>query len=326
MRRRDFVTLLGSAAAAWPRAVGAQPSMPVIGLLAPWGRGDSPQLTTALFQGLKDAGFVEGQNVSIEYRLAGNQNERLPTMAADLVRHQVTVIAACATPAALAAKAATTTIPVVFEMGGDPVKLGLVASLNQPGANVTGVTNFNTLVAPKRLELLHELLPKATSFGLLVNPTNSVTIEFEKSLVLTAAHTLGLELHVLNASTEHDFDAVFTQLVQSQMAGLAITADPFFTARADQIAALAVRHAVPTVYENRQFVTAGGLASYGGNQVESYRLAGGYVARILKGERPNTLPVQQTTKIELFLNLKSAKALGLTVPLSILNRADDVIE
>jgi len=325
MRRRDFIAGLSSTAASFS-ARAQQASMPVMGLLAPWGPGDSSQLTTALFQGLKDAGFVEGQNVSIEYRLAGNQNERLPAMAADLVHRQVTVIATCATPAALAAKAATTTIPVIFEMGGDPVQLGLVASLNRPGGNVTGVTNFNTLVAPKRLELLHELLPKATSFGLLVNPANPTATEFEKGIALTAAHTLGLELHILNASTERDFDAVFTEVIQSRMDGLAITADPFFTARAEQIAALAVRHAVPTVYENRQFVTAGGLASYGGNQADSYRLAGGYVARILKGERPDALPVQQTTKIELFLNLKSAKALGLTVPLSILNRADDVIE
>jgi putative tryptophan/tyrosine transport system substrate-binding protein len=299
--------------------------MPVIGLLAPWARGDSPQLLAAFRQGLMDTGFVEGQNVAIEYRLAENQNERLPALAADLVHRQVTVMVGAATPAALAAKAATTTIPVVFEIGGDPVQLGLVASLNRPGGNVTGVTNFNTLVAPKRLELLHELLPTTSIMALLVNPTNP-SAESQSSDVLLAAHSLGLELYVLNASSERDFDAVFVKLIQLRAGGLVISADPFFTAREEQIAALAARHAVPTIYENRKFVAAGGLVSYGGNQTDSYRLTGGYAARILKGEKPADLPVVQATKVELFLNLKAAKALGITFPLTLLGRADEVIE
>jgi putative tryptophan/tyrosine transport system substrate-binding protein len=272
-----------------------------------------------------DAGFVEGQNVAIEYRLAENKNERLPALAAELVQRQVTVMVAAATPAALAAKAATTTIPVVFETGNDPVQLGLVATLNRPGGNVTGVTNSNVVVAPKRLELLHELLPTTTVMALLVNPTNP-SAEIQSSDVLAAAHSLGLELHVLNASNERDFDAVFAKLIQMRAGGLVISADPFFTAREEQLAALAIRHAVPTVYENHKFVAAGGLVSYGGNQAESYRLVGGYAARVLKGEKPAELPVQQSTKVELFLNLKAAKALGITFPLTLLGRADEVIE
>jgi putative tryptophan/tyrosine transport system substrate-binding protein len=326
VRRREFISLLGGTAVAWPLAASAQQAaMPVIGLLAPWARGDSPQLLAAFRQGLMDTGFVEGQNVAIEYRLAENQNERLPALAADLVHRQVTVMVGAATPAALAAKAATTTIPVVFEIGGDPVQLGLVTSLNRPGGNVTGVTNFNTLVAPKRLELLHELLPTTSIMALLVNPTNP-SAESQSSDVLLAAHSLGLELYVLNASSERDFDAVFVKLIQLRAGGLVISADPFFTAREEQIAALAARHAVPTIYENRKFVAAGGLVSYGGNQTDSYRLTGGYAARILKGEKPADLPVVQATKVELFLNLKAAKALGITFPLTLLGRADEVIE
>jgi putative ABC transport system substrate-binding protein len=326
MRRRQFIALLAGAAVAWPMAARAQqPAMPVIGLLAPWARGDSPQLFAAFRQGLMDTGFVEGQNVAIEYRLAENHNERLPALATGLVHSHVAVIAATATPAALAAKAATTTIPVVFEIGGDPVQLRLVTSLNRPGGNVTGVTNFNTLVAPKRLELLHELLPTTSVMALLVNPTNP-SAETQWSDVLPAAHALGLELHILNASTERDFEVVFAKLTQLRVGGLVISADPFFTAREEQLASLAVRHAVPTVYENRKFVAAGGLVSYGGNQTDSYRLAGVYAARILKGEKPADLPVVQATKVELFLNLKAANALGITFPLTLLGRADEVIE
>jgi putative tryptophan/tyrosine transport system substrate-binding protein len=327
MKRREFIRLLGGAAAAWPLAARAQqPAMPVIGLLSSRGPGDAPELMAAFHQGLKDTGFIEGQNVVIEYRFAGNQNERLPALAADLVHRQVTMIAATGFPAALAAKAVTTTIPVVFEIGGDPIQFGLVASLNRPGGNVTGVTQTNVEIMPKRLELLHEQVPAASVMALLVNPANPALAETQSSEVLSAAHTLGLELHVLNASTERDFGAVFGKLIQLRVGGLVIAGDPFFTARQEQLAALAVRDAMPAVYQGRQFAVAGGLMSYGGSTNEAYRLAGIYAARILKGEKPSELPVQQSTKVELFLNLKTAKALGITFPLTLLGRADEVIE
>jgi putative ABC transport system substrate-binding protein len=325
--RRQFITLLGSAAAAWPLAARAQqPAMPVIGLLNSWAPNDSPQLLAAFRQGLTDTGFVEGRNVAIEYRFAENRNERLPALAADLVRRQVTVIATAGTPAALAAKAATTTIPIVFEIGTDPVKLGLITSLNRPGGNVTGVTNLTLQMAPKRLELLHELLPAATVMALLVNPTDSVLAETTTRDLQAAAHSLGLKLHVLNASTERDFDAVFAKLIELRAGELVIGPGPFLVARQEQLAALALRHAVPAVFEYREFVAAGGLMSYGGSITDTYRLAGVCVARILKGEKPSELPVQQVTKVELFLNLKTAKALGITVPLPLSGRADEVIE
>ena len=327
MRRRDFVTLVGGAAATWPLAARAQqPALPVIGLLTPRGAGDAPQLLAAFRQGLKDTGFVEGQNVAIEYRFAENHNERLPALAADLVHRQVAVIAATTTPAALAAKAATATIPIVFEIGGDAVRLGLVASLNRPGGNVTGVTQLNVQVAPKRLELLHDLVPAATIIARLVNPANADIAEAQSSGLVAAAHTLGLEFHVLNASTEPDFDAVFANVSQTRAGGLLIDSDPFFTGRQEQLAALTVRHAVPAIYENREFAAAGGLASYGGSITDAYRLAGVNTARILKGEAPGALPVQQSTKVELFLNLKTAKALGIAIPLPLLGRADEVFE
>jgi putative ABC transport system substrate-binding protein len=331
MRRREAIGILGGAAASsllLPLAARAQqaPALPVIGLLTSRGPSDAPELQAAFRQGLKDAGFVEGQNVAIEYRFAGNQNDRLPALAADLVHRQVTVIAATTTPAALAAKAATTTIPVVFEAGGDPVRLGFVAGLNRPGGNITGVTQLNTELAPKRLELLHELLPTARVMAQLVNPTNPTIAETQKVSVLSAARSLGLELLVLNASTERDFDAVFANLIQSRVGGLVINSDSLFTARQEQLAALALRHAVPAVYEGREFAAAGGLVSYGGSLTDAYRLAGVYVARVLKGEMPGEMPVQQATKIELILNLKTAKALGLTVPLTVLGRADEVFE
>jgi putative ABC transport system substrate-binding protein len=329
MRRREFIALFGGAGASSllrPLAARAQAALPVIGFLSSRASGDAPELLAAFLQGLKDAGFVAGQNVAIEYRFAGNQNERLPALAADLVQRQVTVIAAPTTPAALAAKAATATIPIVVATAGDPVRLGLVASLNRPGGNVTGVALLFVEVAAKRLELLHELIPAASIIGLLVNPANPPIAEANASAVLSAAHSLGLELHVLKASTEGDFDGVFANLIQLRAGGLAIGGDPFFTGRQEQLAALAIRHAVPTVYENREFVAAGGLMSYGGNLPDAYRLAAVYAARILKGEKPADLPVQQSTKVELFLNLKTAKALGVTVPLSLLGRADEVIE
>jgi putative ABC transport system substrate-binding protein len=327
MRRREVISLLGAAAAAWPlRARAQQPALPVIGFLSSRARDDAPELLAAFLQGLQDAGFVEGQNVTIEYRFAGNQNERLSALAADLVHRQVTVIAAPTTPAALAAKSATATIPIVVATAGDPVRLGLVASLNRPGGNVTGVTLLFVEVAAKRLELLHELIPTATIVGMLVNPANPPIAEANASAVLSAARSLGLELHVLKASTERDFDGVFANLIQLRAGGLVIGGDPFFTGRQEQLAALAIRQAVPTVYENREFVAAGGLMSYGGNLPDAYRLAAVYAARILKGEKPADLPVQQSTKVELFLNLKTAKALGITVPLPLLARADEVIE
>jgi len=328
VKRREFITLLGAAAAAaLPLAARAQQAaVPVVGLLTSRAPGDTPQLLAAFRQGLKDSGFVEGQNVAIEYRFAGNQNERLPALAADLVHRQVAVIAATTTPAALAAKAATATIPIVFELGADPVQLGLVPNLNRPGANVTGVTQLNTEVAPKRLELLHELIPTTSLMALLVDPTDPTNADTQSTSVLSAAQRLGLKVHVLNASSERDFDRVFASVMQLRAGGLVIGAHGFFTARSEQLGALAARHAVPAAYENREFVAAGGLVSYGGGISDAYRLAGVYAARILKGEKPAELPVQQSTKVEMFLNLKAAKALGITVPLPLLGRADEVIE
>jgi len=303
-----------------------QAAVPVVGLLTSRAPDDTPQLLAAFRQGLKDNGFVEGQNVAIEYRFAGNQNERLPALAADLVHRQVAVIAATTTPAALAAKAATATIPIVFELGADPVQLGLVPNLNRPGANVTGVTQLNTEVAPKRLELLHELIPTTSLMALLLDPTDPTNADTQSTSVLSAAQRLGLKVHVLNASSERDFDRVFASVMQLRAGGLVIGAHGFFTARSEQLGALAARHAVPAAYENREFVAAGGLVSYGGGISDAYRLAGVYAARILKGEKPAELPVQQSTKVEMFLNLKAAKALGITVPLPLLGRADEVIE
>jgi len=325
--RRKFLAALGGAAAAWPLAARAQqPVMPVIGFLISRGPGDTPQLLAAFRQGLKDAGFIEGQNVAIEYRFADNQNERLPALAADLVQRQVTAIVAITTPAALAAKAATTTIPIVFETGLDPIRLGLVPHLNRPGGNVTGVTQLNVVVAPKRVELLHELVPTARVVAFLVNPANPAVAEPVLRASQAAAHSFGLDLHVLNASTESDFDGVFANLIQLRAGGLVIGSDAFFSARSEQLAALALRHAVPAVFETREFVAAGGLVGYGGNLSDAFHLAGVYAARILKGEKPGELPVQQSTKVEMFLNLKTAKALGITVPLPLSGRADELIE
>jgi putative ABC transport system substrate-binding protein len=326
MRRREFVTLLGGATA-WPLAARAQQgAMPVIGFL----NGGSPDMfadrVRAFRQGLSETGYDGGSNAAIEYRWAEGQYDRLPALAADLVRRQVTAIAAAdGASSALAAKAATTTIPIIFRVGVDPVEVGLVASLSRPGGNVTGVTTLNVEVGPKRLELLHELVPTATVVALLVNPT-SPAAQAQSRDMQAAARTLGLQLHVLHATTERDFDTVFTTLAQLRAGGLVIGPDVFFGSRSEKLAALTVRHAVPTVYQFRQFAAAGGLMSYGGSATDSYRQAGAYTGRVLKGEKPADLPVQQGTKVELIINLKTAQALGLTFPLSLLGRADEVIE
>jgi len=326
MRRRDFLGGLGLAAA-WPLAAHAQqPVMPVIGLInAASAQGYARQLA-AFLKGLNEIGYVEGKNVAIEYRWAEGRNDRLPAMAADLVLKQVTVIAATTTPAALAAKAATTIIPIVFETGGDPIKLGLVTSLNRPDGNVTGVTQLNYEIAPKRLQLMHELVPSATVMALLINPTTPGLAEPTTKAVQAAARTLGLELHVLHASTESDFDVVFAKLIQLKAGGLVIGPDPFFNSQIEQLATLVHHHAVPAIYEWREFAVAGGLLSYGAAITESYRLAGNYTGRVLKGARPADLPVQQGTKFEMYINLKAAKALGIIVPNTLIGRADEVIE
>jgi putative ABC transport system substrate-binding protein len=300
--------------------------MPVIGFLS----NASPDLYAirlrAFRQTLKEAGYVEGQNVAIEYRWAEGQNNRLPALAAELVDRHVDVIAAAGgTPSAVAAKAATASIPIVFAVAVDPVKIGLVASLNRPGGNLTGITNLNAEVGPKRLELLRELLPTATSVALLVNPTSPVAEPFTR-VMQAAARTLGLQLHVLQASTEQDFDKVFGALVQLRAGALVISPDVFFNTRSEQLATLSLRHAVPAIYQYHEFAAAGGLMSYGSDETEYYRLIGIYAGRILKGEKPADLPVVQATKVEMILNLKTAKALGITVPLPLLGRADEVIE
>jgi len=327
MKRREFMALVGRAAVAWPLAARAQqPVMPVIGFVNSAPRqGQEPQVA-AFLKGLADVGYVEGRNVAIEYRWAEGQNDRLAALAADLVRRQVAVIAATSAPAALAAKMATTTIPIVFETAADPVKLGLVTSLSRPGGNVTGVTRLNVAIAPKRLELLHELIPTARVIALLVDPNNVAIAETNISDAQATARSLGLELHVLNASTERDFDTVFAELIRLRADGLVIGASGLFLARQEQLAKLAARHAVPAVFATREFVAAGGLMSYGGSVADSYRQAGVYTGRILKGEKPADLPVQQATKVEFYINLKTAKALGLNVPNTLIGRADEVIE
>ena len=328
MTRRDFITLLGGAAAVWPLAGHPQqPAMPVIGFLGSESPDRFEGRVRAFLQGLADMGYVEGRNFAIEYRWAEGKNDRLPQLAAELVDRRVAVIAAIGgTPAALAAKAATSTIPIIFNTGGDPVKLGLVKSLNHPSGNLTGVTPLGVEVGPKRLELVHELVPDANVVALLVNPSNPTLAETVSRETLIAAKTLGLQLHVLRAATESDFDAVFESLKEKRAGALVIGTDIFFSARSEKLAMLTVRHAVPAIYQYHEFAAAGGLMSYGGSLSGAYRQVGVYTGRVLKGESPADLPVQQATKVELIINMKTAKTLGITVPLSLLGRADEVIE
>ena len=327
MKRRDFITLLCGAAAAWPRAACAQqPRMPVIGFLDSKSPDDSAHMVAAFRRGLNESTFIEGQNVTIEFRWAQNQYDQLPVLAADLVRRRVDVIAATGGPAALAAKAASATIPIVFRVAADPIAAGLVASLSRPGGNVTGVTSLNLEVGSKRLEFLHELVPTATIMAALVNPTNPTNAEILSRDLQATARLLGLQLHLLHASSDADIDAVFATLTELRAAGLVIGTDALFTSRDEKLAALGLRYRIPTIYQWREFVAAGGLMSYGGSFADSYRLAGVYTGRILKGEKPADLPVQQATKFELFINLKTAKALGITVPPTLLALADEVIE
>src|SRR5438105_297091 len=300
--------------------------MPVIGFLGSALPGPFAPYVAAFQQGLSDAGYVDGQNATIEYRWAEGHYDRLPALAADLVQQKVTVIAATSTPAALAAKAATSTVPIVFTTGGDPIKLGLVASLRRPGGNVTGSTQLSVEVGPKRLELARELFPGATTVALLVNPANPLAATVSKDLQ-AVANTLGVRLHVLHASAEADFEAAFATAAQLRVAALVISgADPLFGGHAAQLGALALRHRVPAIYQYREFAAAGGLMSYGGYTTDTYRLGGIYTGRILKGEKPADLPIVQSTKVELIVNLKTARALGITVPLPLSGRADEIIE
>ena len=326
MKRREFITLMGSAVAA-ARAQAQQPAMPVVGILATAPPAANAIRLRAFREGLGLAGFVEGQNVRIVYQWAEAHTGRLPALAAQLVQEQVAVlVTAGGTAAALAAKATTTSTPIVFGIAADPVELGLVVSLNRPGGNVTGVTSLNMEVAPKRLELLHELLPTVTSVALLVNPAVPALAEPVSRASQAAARSLGLELHILHATSDRDFDAIFEKMLDLRVSALVIAPDNLFTAHREKLAALTVRHALPGVYEFREFAAAGGLMSYGSSETEYYRLVGTYAGRILKGDKPADLPVQQSTKVELIINMKTAKALGLTVPITLLGRADEVIE
>lgn len=326
MRRREFISLLGGLAAIPLAARAQQAAIPLVGYLSASSPGDGEARAAAFRRGLKESGYIDGQNVAIEYRWAEEQIDRLPAMATDLVKRHVAVIAAATTPAAIAAQAATTTIPIVFEVGSDPVRLGLVANLNEPSGNITGVTSLIVEVGPKRLELLHEILPTASVMALLLNPADRALAQAQSREMLSAASKRGLKLHVLNVGSERDFDGVFADLNRLGVAGLVIGAGSVFLDNLNKLAALTVRHAVPAIHQYRNFPAAGGLMSYGSDILDSYHLAGIYTGRVLKGENPAELPVVQPTKFEFVINLKTAKALGLTVPPSVLSRADEVIE
>ena len=328
MKRREFITLLGGAAAAWPLAARAQqPTLPVIGFLSSETPSGYAFRAAAFRQGLSEAGYVESRNVAIEYRWAEGHYDRLPALAADLVRRQVAVIAAAGTQSALAAKAATTTIPIVFSTAADPVAEGLVASLARPGGNASGVNNLATELVQKQIEKLHQMVPAATAIAALVNPTNPTLAEPATKEVQAAGRTLGLKMiHIIQASTERDIDAAFATLFRLGAGALVVCPDTFFTSRRDQIAALAIRHAIPVIYHLRELPAAGGLMSYGPSATDGYHRVGIYAARILKGERPGDLPVQRATKFDLVINLTTAKVLGLEVPFYLQQLADEVIE
>jgi putative ABC transport system substrate-binding protein len=326
MKRREFITLIGGAAATWPLAARAQQAaIPVIGFLDRASPDPSGERVRAFRQGLSEAGFVEGRNVAIEFRWADGQNDRLAALAADLVRRQVSVIVATSDSSAVAAKATTATVPIVFVSGGDPIKLGLVASLNRPGGNLTGVTNLNIELGQKRLQLLHELLPKSTIVALLVNPTNPSAETISNDLQ-AAARTTGVQSHVLRASTASEIDTVLASLHRLPADALVIGPDAFFMSRSEQLAALTLQHGTPAIFQTREFAAAGGLMSYGTRYPDLFRQAGLYTGRVLKGDKPADLPVEQVTKVDLIINLKTAKALGLTFPITLLARADEVIE
>jgi ABC-type uncharacterized transport system substrate-binding protein len=326
VRRREFIVVLGGAAVPWPLSARAQqPALPVIGFLNSASPDTYAPFIAAFRQGLREGGYVEGQNVTVEYRWAEGRYDRLPALAADLVNRKVSVIAATSTPAARAAKAATADIPIVFEMSGDPVMLGLVASLSRPGGNVTGVNQLNSVLVAKRLGLLHELVPTATIIGVLVNPTDS-RAETQTRDMQEAARALGQQIRFVTASTEREIDTAFASLVQNQAGALIVGSDAFFNSRREQIVALAARHAVPAIYQLREFAAAGGLISYGTSQSDAYRLAGVYTSKILKGEKPEGLAVIQAARFEFVINLKTAKALGLEIPPLLLASADEVIE
>jgi putative ABC transport system substrate-binding protein len=327
MKRREFITLIGGTAAAWPLAARAQQqTMPVIGYLNLGSPESDAFRLTGLRRGLNQSGYVEGRNVVIEYRWAGNQADRLPDLAADLVQLRVAVIVSPGSLSALAAKGATTSIPIVFVVGNDPVQLGLVASLNRPGGNLTGINAFAVELGAKGLALLHELMPSTATIGFLENPNNPIFAAYYERDVLTAATVIGLKIQILNAGTDREIDAAFVNPIQARTGALLVGGDVFFNNRIDQIVALAARHAIPTMYHFREFVAAGGLISYGSSLMDAYQQVGLYTGRILKGEKPADLPVIQATKLELIINLKTAKALGLPIPDKLLSLADEVIE
>jgi putative tryptophan/tyrosine transport system substrate-binding protein len=327
MERREFITLLGGTVASWPLAARAQqPSMPVIGFLHPTSLDAYADRLRPFREGLKDAGFIEGENVAIEYRWAENQTDRLPALAAELARRQVAVIAAPGPPAALAAKAATTTIPIVFLGNEDPVRLGLVASLARPGGNLTGINIFSAELAAKRLDLLRELVPGAARVGVLVNPVNATTTESTLRDVEPAARAIGLQIQVLNARTSREIDAAFATFVRERPDAVFVGADSFFVSRRVQLTNLAVRHAVPAIYSARDFAEVGGLMSYGASLTDASRQMGVYTGRILKGAKPADLPVVQSSKFELVINHQTARMLGVEIPPMLLARADEVIE